>query len=191
MPQGDKGSSGRGPTVIGLTGTPGTGKKTIAPLLARRLKVTAVSIDELASPRGLVRAGELDTKAMSRVISGLIHVRCVLYGHLLADVLPPAAAERVVVLRCDPAKLKLRLEERGYTRNKVMANVEAELIGLVASSAIQAFGPKKSFEFDTTNGDPGDHATEIARSLTKKGSLRIDWLEKYSSPNRLSRLLGA
>ena len=37
--------------------------------------------------------------------------------------------DALIVVRCDPAELKLRLEARGYSAKKVQANVEVEMLG--------------------------------------------------------------
>jgi adenylate kinase len=49
----------------------------------------------------------------------------VIDGHL-SHLLP---VEAIIILRCHPEVLRKRLEERGYSPEKVQANVEIELLG--------------------------------------------------------------
>ncbi|HYC26444.1 MAG TPA: AAA family ATPase, partial [Nitrososphaerales archaeon] len=177
--------------VFGVTGTPGTGKKSVATLVARDLGLEEISLDSVARRLGLVSPrGVVD---QDRLKEGLMHERirgAVLYGHLLPGVIGPKLLTGVVILRCEPSELKRRLRERGYPESKVIQNVEAELIGLVASEAHGAFG-SSAFECDTT----GRTAQESARTIVRrfKGGTRrtrtLDWLGRYDTAAKLSGLL--
>ena len=182
--------------MLGLTGTPGTGKKTVAPLIASRLGLPALSINDLLLPAGRRRDAvtiEVDSARARRVILRHSSGRCLVYGHLLADVLRRGDVERVVVLRCDPAVLKGRLIARGYSREKVRENVEAELIGLIATTASMKFGGARVSEVDTTPCNVPATAARSAWLLSGRSWVppRLDWLEAYSSALKLTSLLSA
>ena len=60
--------------MFGITGTPGTGKKSISPIVAERLRVQCLSLHELASSYHLVRgaSGDVDVdKLRTRLRRGL------------------------------------------------------------------------------------------------------------------------
>lgn len=183
--------------VIGLTGTPGTGKKTIAPALASRLKMPCVGIDDLARSNGLltVAAGGMivDTERLGERLSGSFKRGCVVYGHLLPEVIIRRDLGVALVLRCEPSVLKRRLVHRGYPEGKVLQNVEAELIGEVYSEARRRFGPTKVWDFDTSNTSPGEASEELAAIVEGKASRMpaIDWVPHYDAAPKLRALLAA
>ncbi len=183
--------------VVGICGTPGTGKKTIAPRVAELLGLPgAVSINSLA-PEG---ASDVDPKQLRRALLRSKPPRIVLVGHLLPDVLRRPEAAFVAVLRCDPAVLRNRLSERGYPPKKVTENVEAELIGVLLYECVKTYGGDLVREYDTTAAPPDATARAIARDAKvapvggaklarKRTSSWIDWTLDYDSSSKLRSLL--
>jgi adenylate kinase len=183
--------------ILGITGTPGTGKKSIAPLVARLLGTRAFSINDLALSMGLSEVTDngtvIDTEKLKRRLSAYFGGQALVYGHLLPYVLRPDSVARVAVLRCDPAVLKQRLTVRRYPPGKVLENVEAELIGLVSADTFKAFGESKTFEVDTTDSTPSSTAESVASVARgkKPPGVRIDWTPSYDSGEKLRSLLSA
>ena len=180
--------------MIGITGTPGTGKKTIAPRVAAILGVPAVSLGTIAAgiaePRGTEL--EVDTKVLRKKLLAASPRRAVVYGHLVPSVVRKSEAEMVAVLRCEPRALKARLSRRGYPPDKVRENVEAELIGVVLDECVSRFGREKVREYDTTRGNGLAVARSLAEDLRSKPSPPaswIDWTLDYDSPTKLTSLL--
>ncbi len=181
--------------VVGITGTPGVGKKSISPLVASSLGVQCFSLNEFAASYGMLEGGEgdlqVDPKALGRRIGRSLDGRVVLHGHLLPYALDPACVSSAVVLRCEPRVLRARLRDRGYPEQKVAENVGAELIGLIAADARRIFGRKKVKEFDASGGDLGASAAKVAALVSGKSpSSPIDWLGSYAAPTKLRSLLG-
>lgn len=180
--------------VLGITGTPGTGKKSVARLVALELGVKAIAVDELARSYKTARSsrGELvvDTAALRRKLTKASLPPSVVYGHLLPHAVPKEAVRRVAVLRTEPTVLKARLEARGYPKGKVIGNVEAELIGLVSAEAFGAFGTKV-FEADTTYTSAEEAAALVAQGLRRRAppKERTDWGPNYDSGRKLMSLL--
>jgi adenylate kinase len=183
------------PAAVGVTGTPCTGKKSVARLLASELGLKLLELNVLAPPRSVPDgSGELvvDVKALGRDIRGRRLSGAVVSGHLLADVLRASEVEFVAVLRCDPAVLKRRLASRGYDREKVLENVEAELIGVVLDAAVRRFGPSKVHEYDTSRAKPASVARRIELDLRTGLPQRApwkDWTLGYDSSTKLRSLL--
>lgn len=183
-------------TIIGLTGSPGTGKKTVAPMAARLLGCSAASLNDIAVSHGLVedpQSGEVDTAALKKLLASELRPPAIVYGHLIPHVLSAKSASHVVVLRCEPGVLKSRLVSRGYDSEKLIGNVEAELIGVVASEAYRSFGPGRTSEVDTTGITPAQAAAEVAHICLegREKRERIDWTLAYDSGLKLRSLLSS
>ena len=177
-----------------MTGTPGTGKKTVAPLLAKALGVQCLGINEAARARDLLKKRgdewEVDTDALRRALHA-ISTPVVLYGHLLPNSIDGALVSRAVVLRCEPSMLKRRLAERRYSARKLIDNVESELIGLLSSETFDAFGEEKTFEVDTTTTAAEQVASAVVAVVTgdSEPGPRIDWTLDYDRGEKLRSLL--
>ena len=180
--------------IIGVTGTPGTGKKSVAPILAAKLGLRCVSLDEIALSNGLLRTpkeeGEVDTQKLKNKLRSF-EGPAVIYGHLLPHALGVGSASSVVILRCEPSALKERLASRGYSARKILDNVEAELIGLISSDSFEAFGPTRAFEVDTTASVPAEAAASALKIIegNRRPEPRIDWTSGYDTGAKLRSLL--
>jgi adenylate kinase len=164
-------------------------------MVASGLGLPCISLYDQAVSSGLVRQGdndaEVDTTVLGRFIVKHVTGPALVYGHLLPYVLGERKLRRVVVLRCEPKTLKRRLLARGYQPEKVMENVEAELIGVLSADSMNVFGSRKTMEFDTTASEPASAARVISKSLkgSRGPSSRIDWTLRYSSASKLRFLL--
>ncbi|MDG6985195.1 MAG: AAA family ATPase [Nitrososphaerota archaeon] len=178
--------------IVGITGTPGTGKKSVAPLVAEGLGLPCIGLNAFAEDRRLLgRGGEVDTATLKKAIEASVDGSAVLYGHLLPYAVGRSRLSIAVVLRCEPSVLKGRLTSRRYPRAKVLENVEAELIGAVYSEAVGAFGPAKVVEVDTTETDPSEAAAAAIAAVARRRSAgaTIDWLPTYGTGAKLMSLL--
>ena len=179
--------------MLGITGTPGTGKKSVAPIVAKRMGTKCVSLNDLAWSYGLVnrKSGTVDSEKLRARLKGELSENAVVYGHLLPYVVPPSTLSKVVVLRCEPGVLKERLRLRGYGPSKIVENVEAELIGVVSSEAFDNYGRAKTLEVDTTGVSPIDAASAVIKIAVSRprGAPRIDWTLDYDSGAKLRLLL--
>lgn len=176
--------------LVGICGTPGTGKKTTAPIVAKLLGLPEpISVNALA-PKGQVYV------VPARLRTSLLKMkpaRAVVFGHLIPHVLKRSEVAMVAVLRCEPSVLKARLLERGYQPGKATENVEAELIGVVLDECLRAFGSERVREYDTTSTPPKAVAKEIAFDVGRKAKPSppswIDWTLDYDSSSKLRSLL--
>lgn len=180
---------------VGITGTPGTGKKTIAPLVASKMDLPCISLYDQAVLSRLIERGdddaEVDTFALGRFLAKHVSGHALIHGHLLPYVLSGRELRKVAVLRCEPMALRRRLLARGYQPRKVVDNVEAELIGVLSADSITTFGSMKTGEFDTTASEPTAAAKAISDFLggSREPSHGIDWTFRYGSAAKLRSLL--
>jgi adenylate kinase len=159
--------------MIALTGTPGTGKTSVAEELKRR-GYKVISVKEFAEiHRCAKKAGDeiiVDIEKLSKYrFDGIIE------GHL-SHLLKP---DITIVLRCNPLVIKKRLLERGWDYEKVMENVEAELIDLILVEALQ--NCEKVYEIDTTEMTISEVADAIEKILRGEGNFepgKVDWISE-------------
>jgi adenylate kinase len=179
--------------MVAISGTPGTGKKTVAPIVAKMMGLPPpIPVNLLAKVEG-----DVDTALMRRRLLELDPPRGVIFGHLLPHVLRKPEAGFVAVLRCEPAVLRGRLLKRGYPVAKVTENVEAELIGVVLDECVRRFGSALVHEYDTTSEPPRKVAGALARDVEAAGPTGrspptrawIDWTLNYDSSSKLRSLL--
>ena len=179
--------------ILGITGTPGTGKKSVAPIVAKRMGVPCVSLNDVAESYHLVKAksGDVDVDRLRPRLQRDLPRDAVVYGHLLPYVLGSRVASEVVVLRCEPGTLKERLRARGYEPWKIVEDVEAELIGVVSSDAFDTYGREKTWEVDTTRTTPRRAAATVSKIAehAPRRAPRIDWTADYDSGAKLRLLL--
>lgn len=166
------------PAPTALTGTPGTGKSTVARWLARSYRT--VEVGELAERLGTASRGsgglrvDLERLRVRLRRPGAWGETDVVVGHL-AHLLP---VREVVVLRCHPRELGRRLARgrRGGERER-HENYVAEALDVVL---LEALGPgRRVWEVDTTGRSPQQVARSVARRLRLRGPSSygsVDWL---------------
>lgn len=131
--------------MVGIAGTPGTGKTAVGDVLARRGH-RVVRVAETIAPFVLAEEGgvrEVDEEAWAAAfppVDGYVEGG-------LAHFLP---CDRLVILRCRPDVLRRRLETRGYSPAKVAENVEAEALDVVLCEALEIRPPESLLEIETT-----------------------------------------
>ena len=162
--------------MIALSGTPGTGKSSVADeLIKRGIKVIRVkdTVDKYRIGRDPGRDTDIidDEKWVSefKPVDGIVE------GHI-SHLLP---ADRVIILRCRPDILKERLKSRNYTEEKIRENFEAELLDVILVEALDIHGAEKLYEIDTTEGAIPlltDQICEIVGGNMAPVSGIVDWL---------------
>lgn len=167
--------------LVALTGTPGTGKTSVAQLLPYKV----VDINTLIKEEGLHLGVDeergclvADVEALEKRIEELISDEdddtVVLESHFSHQFAPLA-----IVLRTAPHNLRERLEKRGYLEKKVRENLEAEALDVILVEAVEWCN--QVHEIDTTEQDPEEVADLIVKIIEGQIVMppgKIDWTEE-------------
>lgn len=187
--------------AVVITGTPGTGKTSVAEVVAEKLGAKLVSLNLIAAESGalstkdyvrdtmLIKTGQL-RKALNRLLKES-EKDMVVEGHF-GELVPKAHVRMAIVLRTNPLVLKDRLRKRGYPAEKVKENIEAELLDACLISAVEAFGEGVVREVDTTEMTPEDAAEQVLLAIDGKGGLpagSISWVTRLEGEGRLRDLI--
>jgi adenylate kinase len=159
----------------GITGTPGTGKTTIAaelrkrghPVLDLKTTIQGYILEQDQIRDTLVIDEERWVREFPR-IEGFVE------GHL-AHLLP---CDRIIILRCRPDVLADRLKDRGYPEAKIAENVEAEALDVVLIEALEEYRKDQVLEIDTTArsaADCADTIEQFVRGAVRSSFGQIDW----------------
>lgn len=155
---------------VALTGTPGTGKTTLAAGL-RRAGFPVVDLARfvedfsLAHGRDVGRGSDLvDPTRVGRALKRILgdEARLILDSHWSHEV---PGVRFAIVLRTRPSLLRKRLSRRRWSAAKVHENVDAEAIDLILQEAAYRFESKNVAEFDTTQTTPPALLRRVRKAL--------------------------
>ena len=164
--------------IISVTGTPGTGKTKVAKELALLFSYTYLELNKLAEKLVTGIDRERGSKIVDTERLGKLEIpdNSVVDGHLSQFL----QADVIVVLRTRPDVLKERISKRSWRKEKIRENVEAEILGVCSSEAIETGA--KVLEVDTSEKEPVDIAKDIKALIdNNKVTEDIDWLEDYKN----------
>ncbi len=174
---------------IGLTGTPGTGKTSAADWL-RTHGQQVVDLTRFAAESGCI-CGEdkpRDTKLVDMdcindaILKGFKVEQTVIFEGHFAHLLH---LSYIIILRCHPTTLRMRLQKKRYGPAKIKENVEAEILDVILCEVAELHPEDHCFEIDTTTLASAD-VGKIIQSLittgfspdTKYKIGNIDWSEE-------------
>jgi len=119
-----------------VTGTPGTGKTTVAKECAKRFGLKYLDVNKVIKEQGLAERYDkrracnvVDTDRLNQVLVEQIEKskkRIIIDSHL-SHYLPKESVRLCIVTKCSIIELKKRLEKRGYTKSKIRENLDAEI----------------------------------------------------------------
>ena len=157
--------------IISISGTPKTGKTSVAKALARKLEWKLVSLNMLAKEKKLYlgydrsrKSRIVDLKKLKAEVLKLSrsHKNLIIESHYSHDV----SCDIVVILRTNPGELRRRMRRAGWSRKKIEENIEAEIMEVVKGEALES--AKGVLEIDTTGREPEWVSGQIVSKLKLK-----------------------
>jgi adenylate kinase len=176
--------------VILITGTPCTGKTTIAKQLTAKLKALYINLTELATRENLTLGKDetrnstiIDEAKMKQRLTKIIHNTdkqiIIIDGHYAANVVPKALATHIFVLRRNPTELKKLMKKTGFSEAKTSENLASEILDVCLIEALNTHEHEKICEIDLTGKTAGENTNEILETLQGTRKCRtgiVDWL---------------
>lgn len=194
--------------VVIISGTPGCGKTTISNYMSNIIKAKVITLNELVIKKDFVL--EFDEKRETYVVdfNNLIPYIVsiikknknkenqagflIIEGHF-SDIVPDNYIDFGIVLRCHPDELFNRLKERGYNRNKIIENIQAEILGNCVNYLLKKKIKNPLFEVDTTHLKEEFVANVIIGIINNDIKVedyyigKIDWLEQIGQNDSLTK----
>jgi adenylate kinase len=176
--------------IIALTGTPGTGKTSVAEVLKSR-GFEIVDLNKVACENNFILGKDkhrdsniVDIEKFNNyVVENYISKDFVLIEGHLSHLLK--SAEKIIILRCHPDNLKTNLSKKGWKTVKIKENIEAEILDIILCESIELHKKNDIFEIDVTNNkveNIADIITDLIKNKFKSNEKykvgRIDWSEE-------------
>jgi len=129
--------------IICISGTPGTGKTTLAKKIVKDFRFKYIDgniiIEKYCLSEGFDKKKDCKIVDVKKFIKAVLkevkqEENYVIDSHLSHN-LPKNEVDLCVICKCDLKKLKNRLEKRRYSKSKVRENLDAEIIEVCLTEA--------------------------------------------------------
>jgi len=180
---------------VALSGTPGTGKTSVATVLKNQ-GYSIVHLHTYAKENHCIvgldkkrRTQLIDLIKLDKVIQRSFPSDTLVFfdghiGHLLKTM------EKVILLRCHPNELEKRLLKKKWNIRKRKENIDAETLDIILCEAVERHPSEDIFEIDTTKKNVEDIAAIIGTLVNKNFQPastyrigQIDWSEEILNRN--------
>ncbi len=131
--------------IIAISGTPGTGKHTLAKELARKINYKILDLNKILKKGEKER--EVTLKEVNEAFQKNKKDDLLVVSHL-SHFIKSKRINFVIVLRTDPLVLIKRLKKRGYKKEKIYDNVIFEAMNGTYEEALRM--KRKVFQIDNT-----------------------------------------
>lgn len=144
--------------MVGITGTPGTGKSAAADeLFARGFFVTDLKKTVVPYIIEHDEVSDTDDVDVDLWAENFPYTDGFLEGSLAHFL----SCDKIIILRCRPDLLAERLRRRNYSKEKIAENCEAEALDVILCETADMFSSEQIYEIDTTYIDTSSVANQI------------------------------
>jgi len=191
--------------IIVISGTPGTGKTSVSKHLSEIANAKYISLSKLVVSEQLTLKYDkrrethvVDFEKLTPYIINLIenykkkNLEFLLIESHFSDVTPEKYIDYVIILRCNPDELYKRLEKKGYENEKIIENVQSEILGSCVNFFIQKEIKSPLFEIDTSSLTIEAIVKIIIDLINNNINAeeyligKIDWLETLAQEGRIN-----
>lgn len=168
--------------MIAITGTPGTGKTALADELRKR-GYEVLDLNEYVRENGLLEEKDEERDTYSVDVDAVDELMekyrkkplLLIEGHIAHGL----TCDVTIVLRCRPDVLAERLRARGYSEDKVIENVQAEILDVILCEAAETEAKVceliSSIDSITTLADKTEDI--VKGNIDKYAPGNVDWTE--------------
>ena len=135
--------------IITISGTPGTGKTTLAKKLSKRLNYKHIDVNEVIKKYGISeeydgkrKCNVVDIKKLNKFLIKEINqykktkgINGVIIDSHLSHYLPKNNIDLCIITKCGLAILKNRLKKKGYSKEKIRENLDCEIFDICLNEA--------------------------------------------------------
>ena len=93
--------------------------------------------------------------------------------------------DKIIILRCHPKELKKRLSSKNWKKEKIIENLQAEILDIILIETLEKHPEKNIFEIDTTNKEIKEIFENIIqiiengfKPVKKYKAGKLDWSEE-------------
>ncbi len=159
-------------TTVAISGTPATGKTSVAKIAGEKLGWKVIELNRLAHEKKLYSG--YDEKRQSHIVDmeriqeeiGRKKGNLIIESHYAHEI----KCDFVVVLRANPDEIRKRASEKSWRKEKTEENVLAEIMEVCKQEALGSAG--KVFEIDTTGKTARKVAGEVVRIIRMMEKLK-------------------
>jgi len=176
--------------IISLTGTPGTGKTSVARVLKSK-GFEVIDLNKEANENNFLLGKDhirdsyiVDIEKFNKYIYKKYRDEEIIFieghlSHLLINV------DKIIILRCHPNILKKNLIKKGWKIEKIKENLEAEILDVILCETFEIHKENDIFEINTSNKtieEISNIIIELTKNKFKSNEKykigKIDWSEE-------------
>ena len=188
--------------VILVTGTPCTGKTSVAKQLTTKLNALYINLTEFAEKHNLTLGEDKQRKTtiideermqqkLAETINATDNANIIIDGHYASAVTSPALTTHVFILRRNPKELKQFMQKCDFKGTKLWENLSAEILDTCLIEALQT-QKGKICELDATGKTVEETVSDITDVLEKGKKCYsgiVDWLGMLEKEGLLDEYL--
>ena len=152
------------PQIFIITGTPGTGKSTLARLISKETEMKLLEINSIIIENDLYDEWDeirdipiINDKKINEYFLNWMKnlsddVKIIADGHYF-EFISKELITKIIILRTDPPILKERLKNRNFQSSKINENVQAEILGNIMGVILQNYLEIPLLQVDTSKFD--------------------------------------